>query len=91
VCVCVRVCVCVCACVRACVHVCMHVCVYVCVCVVLMYLLFLACKLARLNPPTPGNNGRDTTKLCSLSRWDVIIEDLSSEEDEITSQEWELI
>ena len=44
----------------------------------------------RLNPPTPGSgnssNARET-KLHSLSRWDVIIEDLSSEEDDVATEE----
>ena len=46
----------------------------------------------RLNPPTPVNNsnGRET-KLHPVSRWDVIIEDLSSEEDDVASEEWALI
>ena len=46
----------------------------------------------RLNAPTPVNssNGRET-KLHPLSRWDVIIEDLSSEEDDVASEEWALI
>ena len=49
----------------------------------------------RLNPPTPGSGNSSSsareTKLHSLSRWDVIIEDLSSEEDDVSTEEWALI
>ena len=63
-----------------------------CCIICILYFYNLQC---RLNPPTPGSGNSSSsareTKLHSLSRWDVIIEDLSSEEDDVATEEWALI
>ena len=71
----------------------MYVYIHESVCMFVEYNLHPVCVSLfqqRLNPPTPSNgntgNARET-KLHTLSRWDVIIEDLSSEEDDVPLQE----